>query len=269
MCDIRLASMWKRVSALLLDLILLAIVATGVGYVVSRIVSFDKRAEELQTCIDNYTEYYEKQFNISFDISEEDYEKLTDEEKAVYTEAQTQLSQALEADDAAQAAYRRVMTLTVLIVSIGIFFAFLLLEFAVPLLFRDGRTVGKFVFSLCIVRENSVRATPLQLFIRAILGKYAIETMIPVYIILMMFFGTITSLVALIFIGIILILQIVLMGVTKYNQALHDMLAGTVCADRESQKIFESVDALAEYKEQFAPESSNLSQAGSTEEHES
>lgn len=269
MCDVRVASMWKRISALLLDLILLAILATGVGFAVSRIVSYDEKAQALQTVIDSYTKEYEERYHISFDISEEDYDKLSEEEKATYKEAQEQLSQALESDEAAQASYRRVMTLTVLIVSVGIFFAFLVLEFAVPLLFRDGRTVGKYVFSLCLVRENSVRVTPLQLFIRAILGKYTIETMVPAYIILMMFFGAITPLVALIFIGVLLILQIILMSVTKYNQSLHDLLAGTVCADRESQKIFESAEALAEYKEQIALESSNLSQAGSTEEHES
>lgn len=269
MCDIQVASTWKRISALLLDLILLAILATGFGYLVSRIVSYDEKAQVVQSYIDQYEKEYEERYHISFSISEEDFEKLSEEEKATYNKAQEELSAALESDEAAQAAYRLVMTLTVLIVSIGIFFAFLVLEFAVPLLFRDGRTVGKFVFSLCLVRENGVRVSPPQLFIRAILGKYAIETMIPAYIIIMMLFGAISSLIAIVFICVILFLQVILMSVTKYNQSLHDMLAGTVCADRESQKIFESAEALAEYKEQIALESSNLSQAGSTEEHES
>ena len=82
MCDVRVASMWKRISALLLDLILLAILATGVGFAVSRIVSCDEKAQALQTVIDSYTKEYEERYHISFDISEEDYDKLSEEEKA-------------------------------------------------------------------------------------------------------------------------------------------------------------------------------------------
>lgn len=259
MCDIQTASIWKRISAAVLDFILLSIVAVGFGWLTGRIVRYDEHNAELE----QYYTYYETTYHISFEISEEEYNALTDEQRSAYEQAE----EALKADEGAKRAFDTVMNLTLVITSVGIFFAFVLLEIVVPLFLRDGRTVGKFVFSLCLVRENCVKVSPVQLVIRALLGKYAIETMVPVYIILMIFFGAVGLPGTLLALG-ILLLQIILCSVTARHQVLHDLLAGTVCADMATQKIFESAEALAEYKEQISAESSNSSQAGSTE-HES
>lgn len=259
MCDIQTASIWKRISAAVLDFILLSIVATGFGWLTGLIVRYDERNAELE----QYYTYYETKYHISFEISEEEYDALTDEQKSAYESAM----QALEADEGAKRAFDTVANLTLVITTVGIFFAFVLLEIVVPLLLHDGRTVGKFVFSLCLVRENCVKVSPVQLVIRALLGKYAIETMVPIYIILMIFFGSVGFLGTLLAGG-ILVMQIILCGVTARHQVLHDLLAGTVCADMATQKIFESAEALAEYKEQMSSDFSNSSQAGSTE-HES
>ena len=46
----------------------------------------------------------------------------------------------------------------------------------------------------------------------------------------------------------------VLMLVTKGNCAIHDLMAGTVVVDYNSQKIFNSPDELIEYQKEIAAE---------------
>ena len=59
----------------------------------------------------------------------------------------------------------------------------------VPLKLGNGQTIGKKVFGIGVMRVDGVQLTTIQLFIRTILGKFTLETMIPVYIVLMIFFN--------------------------------------------------------------------------------
>ena len=95
--------------------------------------------------------------------------------------------------------------------------------------------------------------TALQLFVRSILGKYTIETMIPVLLLVMLYFGTV-GLPGTLVLLLILLLQIIVIGVTKTNSAIHDLLSGTVVVDFHSQKIFDTTDELIEYKKVLAAE---------------
>ena len=86
-----------------------------------------------------------------------------------------------------------------------------------------------------------------MLFARTILGKFAIETMVPVYIILMMFFGAIGVVgpAVLILLG---VLQLAVLIFTHTNSAIHDLLSKTVTVDLASQKIFENEEELTQWK---------------------
>lgn len=238
MLGVQNAGMWKRISALLLDLILLAVAATGFASLVSTAVSFDEKSEQL-TAVE---QRYEQQYGVSFDLTSEQLAALAPEQQRAYADA----GEALAADAQAQNLYRQTTMLMLLITSLGIFFAFLLLEFAVPLLLGDGQTVGKKVFGLCLVRPDCIRVSPMQLFVRAILGKYAVETMVPVFLVLLIFFGMLGSTGTLVLAALALG-QSILVGTSRHNTALHDLLSHTVCADRESQLIFAGADALDEY----------------------
>ena len=55
-------------------------------------------------------------------------------------------------------------------------------------------------------------------------------------------------------IALICLLQVILTAVTKAHTPIHDLIAGTVTADYATQRIFESTDALVEYKRQLAAE---------------
>ncbi len=101
-------------------------------------------------------------------------------------------------------------------------------------------TLGKKIFSIGIMRTDSVKISPLFLFMRTFIGKYALETMVPIFIGLKIFFNgySIPDLLILIllFMG-----QCICLIVTKKYQAIHDLIAATVAVDFLSQKIYSSL----------------------------
>ena len=103
------------------------------------------------------------------------------------------------------------------------------------------------------MRSNGVRISHVSLFIRAILGKYAIETMIPVYLVMMIFMNTIGIVGPIVIIAIIL-LELILIISTSNNQLIHCILSDTVVVDYASQRIFDSEEELLEYKKREARE---------------
>lgn len=236
--DLQKASLWKRVAAWLLDLILLCVLATGFAFGLSALLGYDGYNRTLEEAYASY----EGQYGVQFDIDLQTYEAMTEEEKQLFDAA----NKALSEDKEATHAYNMLINLSMLITTGGILLAMLALEFALPLWLKNGQTVGKKVFGLGLVRTDGVKLNTMQLFVRTLLGKYTVETMIPVYLVLMMFWGMmdITGTIVLCILG---ITQIVLLIVTRTNAQLHDLMAGTVVVDIASQRIFASTEELVEY----------------------
>lgn len=243
--DLQKANIWKRASAFLLDGILLAILATGFIFLLSAITGYDVYNEKVNASY----EKYESEYGITFEITEEEFLALTDEDAARYQAAYD----ALLGDEDAMKAYSMVMSLTLMMTTFGILLAYLVLEFAVPLFFKNGQTVGKKIFGLGLVRENLVRVNTVSLFVRTLLGKYTIETMIPVFLILMIYFGMVGLVGTMVVLG-ILLLQVILLLSTRNHSLIHDLLANTVVTDLNSQMVYESEEALIEAQKQAAAE---------------
>lgn len=243
--DLQKASMWKRISAFLFDAIMVSVVAVLCAWLISVVTGFDGHYDRLTERYD----YYEEEYGISFDMKLSEYEAMTAEELKVLDDAYA----ALSGDDQAVYAYNMVVQLTLLITTIGIFLGFLLMEFAVPMCFKNGQTLGKKVFGIAVMRTEGVKINGVCLFIRTILGKYTIETMVPVLLILMIVSGSI-GIVGPIVIGLILLLNVIVMIATKTNSAIHDLLANTVTVDLASQMIFDTREDLIAYKQKVHAE---------------
>lgn len=242
--DIQKASLLKRVSAFLLDIILWSIAAVGFIFLLSAVLKFDSKLNDLQS----YYDKYETMYNIKFNTDQDEYDKLTDEEKNNY-DANLKLAQdAISNDKDAVKALTVVMNYTLIMVTIGFLLASIILYVVIPLILKNGQTVGMKCFSLCLVMPNSTKVTPFALCVRAILGQFTIETMIPTYIIIMLYFGT-TGLFGTIILLALLIVQIVLVFATKNHQVIHDLISCTVVVDKSSQMIFNNQDELMKYKE--------------------
>ena len=134
----------------------------------------------------------------------------------------------------------------------------LIVEFLVPLMLGDGRTLGKRIFGIGVMRTNGVRMSTVSLFIRTFIGKYTVETMIPVTILIMIYFNQIGLLGPAILFLILLVQAGVMIG-TRTNSAIHDLLADTVTVDYPSQMIFESEEALLAAKKKAAAEKASRS----------
>ncbi len=244
--DLQKASMWKRLSAYLFDIILLAILAVGIALLLSALLGYDAYVEKLES----YYVKYEEQYGVDFNISEEEYNKLEGEELENFNKAY----KAFSTDNDMSHTYGMILSLTLVILVFSILTAYLVLEFTVPLLFKNGQTLGKKVFGVALMRVDGVKITPLLLFIRAILGKYTLETMVPVLIVVMLYFG-IVGLTGAIVLGLLLLMQIVMMAATRTNSAIHDMLSSTIAVDMASQMIFDSKEAMLEYKKKLHADS--------------
>ena len=241
--DIQRAGLLKRVSAFILDFIVITILSTLFIFLISKITNYDYYNSKLTSSYDRY----EDEYGVTFSISSDEYYGYSDEERTRYDEAYA----ALTADNEAMSAYSRVVNLTLLSLSLGIFLAYLVSEFIVPILFGNGVTIGKKVFGLCLMRKGGWKVNSISLFVRAILGKYTIETMIPVLLVVMILFNSIgimgTAVILFLF-----ILNVFLVFFRRDRQALHDLLADTVVVDYASQRIYESEREVIEAKKEEA-----------------
>ena len=103
------------------------------------------------------------------------------------------------------------------------------------------------------MHTNGVKIRPEGLFVRTILGKYTIETMIPVLIAIMAFFNILNIGFIVLALGLI-ILQIALLLLTQHHTPIHEVLSKTITVDLTTQKIFNTEQELVEYKAQLAKE---------------
>lgn len=237
--DLQKANTFKRISAWLFDSILLVILAVCFCLLLSAALNYDSYS----TRLDEIYAKYEAENNITFDITQEEYDALTPSDRTRYDAA----ANALSSDREAVYNLNMVINLTLIILTIGILLAFLLLEFLVPLLLKNGQTLGKKIFGIAVMKNTCVRVNGVSLFIRTILGKFTIETMIPVLVILMILWGTI-GIVGPAIIGVLLLLQVILLLTSEARTPIHDRLANTVTVDMNSQLIFDSEEALVEFK---------------------
>ena len=248
--DLQKADIWKRASAALFDFIILAICAVGFVFLLMQIVGFDSYSDQLTA----RQEFFETKHGVDFD-----YEAEIDENGNIkeLTEEQKKLLEVAYEDFASDAEANYLITmifqLTIITVSIGILLAFMILEFVVPMILKNGQTLGKKIFGVAVMRLDHVRISGAFLFARNILGKYTIETMIPIMMLILMFFGTVG------FMGPVIILlvlgtNIIMMIASHTNSPIHDMLAHTVAVDLSSQMIFETPEAVLEYKQKVHAE---------------
>ena len=243
--DLQKASFWKRIAAWLFDAIVAGTLAVGLVFLLSSLLGYDGYS---QTMNEAYARY-EGEYGIVFDISQEDYQALDAAQRENYDAAY----KALTSDQNAMYAYDMMVNLTMVITSLGILLAVVVWELVIPLWLKNGQTLGKKIFGLCLVRTDGVAMNNMQLFTRTVLGKFAVETMIPVYIAIMIFQGSM-GIGGTMILFLLLAAQIACMALTRTNGAIHDLLAGTAVVDLNSQMIFRSTEDLIAYKKQVAAE---------------
>ena len=245
MFDLQKANMGKRISAFVFDLIITLTLTVAFGTIISLVTRYDYH---YKTCL-GIIEAYESKYDISYYIDENEYTSLSEEGKQNYDA----LCTAIGTDEEFLRHNHIYFNLTLVIISLGLLLAIAAVDFIVPLILKDGKTFGKKIFGLGVMRTDHVKVTPLFIFIRTFLGKYTIETMVPVLLSIMLYFGMIDITGTIVILG-LLVLQIVCMAATKTNSCIHDLFAGTVVIDFPTQKIYDTKEEMIAAKEKAALE---------------
>lgn len=236
--DLQKAGLGKRFIAAIFDGILLSIIAVGLAALLSSAFGYDGYMNSVNKA---YAKY-ESEYGIEFQITENQYNELSEQKRADYDAAY----KALTEDESVTYAYNMLINLTLLIMTLSILVAVIVVDFAVPLFFKNGQTLGKKIFGIALMHTDGIQVSPIQLFARTVLGKFAFELIIPLNVIMMIFFNFIGITGALILL-ILLIAEIICLAVTRTNSFLHDAIAGTVAVDFSSQKIFKNREELIEH----------------------
>lgn len=243
--DLQKADAWKRIAAWLLDIMLTCVLVVGVGALLSWAMDYDGKMQRFQTIYDGYMETYDlKDVDLGNPANPEEEQRIKKAEEAMLSN--TELC-GLE---------NQLRNMMLLVATFSLLITLILLEFVVPLLLKNGQTIGKKLFSLGLIRIDSVQVSRLQLFVRAVLGKFTIETMVPFYALIMGLFGGM-AMASIILIGGLGIAQVVCVFVTSTNSALHDQLSGTIVVDISSQQVFKSKDELIAYTKRIHAEKAN------------
>ena len=273
MFELRKIGIIKRASAWLLDLILLAVLATGFIWIVSLICKFDHHWVLANQYLHEYEEFEDTYIGKiasaydSFNVEEHEDGTYTvttkdgnpaspsdvintlinDTSRSEEMQAIYDVYQSLTPPGKVNAQWRYVASLLFMMISIGIMLSYLVLEFILPIILKNGQTVGKKVFGIALVHPDCVKIKNVALFARTFLGKFAIETMFPVLLAFLFFFGGL-GWIALALLAALLVLNAVLFFARKNRTPIHDVLANTVAVDMRLQMIYDSVEELNEKK---------------------
>lgn len=248
------ANFWKRISAYLLDCILTILIASGAALAVSSIVGYDACLSAYNTREQAYVQQAEEKYNVKLEMTQEEYNALSQEEKTQYDETKAlaweEINKALLADNECVALRSKISTLIILIVCVSTLIGVFCAYFLIPVFLKNGQTLGKKVFGLAVMRSNCVKISNSVLFIRSIVGLYAMETMFPLFI-CMMIVARILGIVGIVVLVLFFALQIGVMIATQTNSSIHDLLSDCVVVDFASQQIFETEEALIAYKQEL------------------
>ena len=260
--DLQKASVLKRISAWLLDFILLAIVITGLTWGLAAAFGYYQNQSFIADINNEYDEKYFSEINgkgcspenrkLTFDtniMTAEKYNALSEEDRAYFDS----VYDIYKVDERVSYAFAKEITALLSAASIAIILAYLALEFLVPLKLGNGQTIGKKIFAIGVMQVNGVRITSISLFARSMLGKCTIETMVPALISIMILRGAI-NIVGLLVLALIAVFQMILLISTKTNSLIHDIFAFTVTVDMPSQMIFDTEEDLIAYKKRIHAE---------------
>lgn len=239
MTDLQKAGLGKRIMAAIFDGVLVVTLAVGLAALLSLCFGYDVEVERYASIMNGYEEQYDVDIEASTtDMTAAELEAHNEKLDAVYT--------ALSQNAEFMALYSKLSNMRLLMLSFAPLGALLLMELLIPLILGNGQTVGKKIFGIGLMHIEGIRVAGKQVFIRAILGKYSVELMLPIYIGMMTFTGGL-GIVGLVLLAVLLIAQIVCVAITRTNAPIHDIFASTVAVDLSSQRIFEDIEDRDNY----------------------
>lgn len=245
MLDFHKAKPIKRLAAYLIDLILLLVITLGV--VLGMYSAMDYQTYEQK--YEMYCEKYGQLHGVDLSASRADQAELSEAEQEKYMAAW----EALNGDADAIDSIKQMLRITLLSLIVGLFVAYVILEVMLPLIFKNGQTIGKKLLGLCVMHKYHVRVGVMQMIYRTILGKYFIETMIPVVMLVLSNYGVLGTTASLV-LSAIAMTQGFIVLMSQANCGIHDKIFNTVVADFKKQHIFATWNERFDFEEAYEKE---------------
>ena len=139
MYDLQKANVWKRISAAFLDVILLFIATLGFALLLTSVLGFDGYMAQKDALDIKYMEEY----GLDPTLTQEELDAFTDAEKESYQAAVDAANEAIRNDPELSRLLGMILSLAMVIVIFSILLSYLIFEFLVPLLFKNGQTRAK------------------------------------------------------------------------------------------------------------------------------
>ncbi len=262
--------MWKRISATLLDIVVLIVVMEAFILLFSLITGFNdhlKQYDAYEDQLADIAEKYYEEYGIDIELlnNSEEFNKLSKEEQESYRVIVNAADEAFQKDTEVLNIYYKqndvlseIISRLLIVITFPILISFTILEFAVPLIFKNGQTLGKKVFGIAIMRVDGIKASPFMLFARGVLGKCTFGVLVPTYLIVMIIFGVLDFRLGLVVLLAILIAQIVTLFATKKRTPIHDILAQTIAVDMSTQMIFDTPEEKEAYFKRISAENADI-----------
>lgn len=242
--DINKASPIKRFGAFLMDMIILVVLITGFLYLTSAIVKYDEHYEKLEE------KYVEHGVFIPNEESAIGYVacEIVIDEAGNYDENDSCLlaQKSFNEDEDAVKYNLECNNLMLLMLSISSLLAVLLSEFVVPILIPNNKTIGYWSMHIGLISKECVKPKKVQLFARAVIGRWALET-VPIILVgaFVLSNGYLTIPCLIIVFG-LAILEVICAVFSKNHIWLHDLVANTVPVDADSQYFAPTLEDLEE-----------------------
>ena len=211
------APFFKRLLALMLDWIFIVILI----FICVIPMSFLMKVDEYSEKFDHYYSEYEKKYGVKFDLTEEQFNAMTEEELKLYEEAYNALISDEGANKAHDALFKRILGS----IELSILAGYLVMDVLFPLMLKNGQTLGKRVFNLAVLRTAGEPTNMLTILSRTVLGKFTVQTVIPVLVVCSILMGSLNP-IGILYVVAILVANIVLL--IKKDKALHDVMADTI-----------------------------------------
>ena len=233
MLEFNKASLVKRGAAKIVDLILIIALVIGIGTMANDLIGHDEMVNELENV---YSEYAER-YGIDLELTQEDYDKMTQEDKDDYNARVTEANKALNEDEYANGLYKKIMTCSLVIILSSFLVACFVLEFIIPLIFGNGQTIGKKIFGIGYMNLSGNKINVFKTAFVSLIKTFGATAFIVSFC--LSYFALVSyeiSLVCALGCGVLLLVNVICAIAGKNRRSLVNLLTGTACVDFETSQ---------------------------------
>ena len=211
--------MFRRFGSFIVDLCLVIVITVLIALPLRGISGYAATSDSMNAIFNRIAEKH----GVDINITNQQYNALPDAEKLAIDAALEEIA----ADEEAGELYAKTVRLLMIVTFSSLLVSVVLLELVVPLLFKNGQTLGKKLMRLKVERRDGSDVNLVTLLLRSITGKFFIDYALPVFFFFAFVYANAgrTPLIGLLMLE---LGQIVCIVVTRERRAIHDIIAGTV-----------------------------------------